>query len=140
MSEVESTEPVITATAVPHAHRTNCLPAYFGSKYLQVEVMINQHMRKLCADYEGGIWEFYELSNGGFYMHPKGQEKMHVCVPDNYCDVTMSPDAAGITACLFAINHLTWITRSTKHIDLYHALRDYAMDHEESSLIMRAID
>ncbi|EBX6016466.1 hypothetical protein EVG59_06820 [Salmonella enterica subsp. enterica serovar Dortmund] len=52
----------------------------------------------------------------------------------------MSVEAFGITLSLFALGHIASITENDEDIRLYHALRDYALDHSESAEIMAAID
>ncbi|HFM2503774.1 TPA: antirestriction protein [Escherichia coli] len=66
-------------------------------------------MDRLCEDYCGGIWNLYTLNNGGAFMAPE---------PDDDDDETwvlfnamngnraeMSPEAAGIAACLMTYSH-----------------------------------
>jgi hypothetical protein len=52
----------------------------------------------------------------------------------------MSADAAGITACLFALSHLSFQTKNEKIAEHYHLLRDFALEHAEASIILAAID
>ncbi|PJR61378.1 antirestriction protein [Klebsiella sp. K-Nf6] len=46
----------------------------------------------------------------------------------------------GITLSLFALGQIANTTEEDSDILLYHALRDYALDHSESVEIMAAID
>jgi hypothetical protein len=55
----------------------------------------------MAQDYSGGLWEFYTLSNGGFYMAPSTDVIFHVSC-DNMFEGDLSGDALGITACLYA--------------------------------------
>src|SRR5690554_1257973 len=100
-----STEEKITATMVSEEGRMAFLPRVAGNQFLKLEGLIFHFMGKLCCDYEGSTWEFYDLSNGGFYLAPR-IEKMYLAWADNYFEGAASGDAAGIIASLFAINTL----------------------------------
>jgi hypothetical protein len=52
----------------------------------------------------------------------------------------MSADAAGITACLFALSHLSFQIQHESIASHFHTLRDFALDHAEASAILAAID
>ena len=53
---------------------------------------------------------------------------------------TMSSDAAGIVATLFAINQLADELRTDPMVELYHALLDFGTEHAEQAAILSAID
>lgn len=131
----------ITATVVPESARLDTLPKYFGVRYMLVtESAIMDQMRALSQQYTGGVWEFYELSNGGFYMAPSGTETFEVQVYGNGYIGTMSADAAGITATLFALSNLAFQTSQAVFSDRFHQLREFAARHFEASEIFRACD
>ncbi len=101
-------------------------------------------MDRLCEDYCGGIWNLYTLNNGGAFMAPE---------PDDDDDETwvlfnamngnraeMSPEAAGIAACLMTYSHHACRTENYAMTVHYYRLRDYALQHPECSAIMRIID
>lgn len=138
-------EPV-TATRVPENRRLRALPNHFGRHMMLVESKVFDHIRLLDKDYTGGFWDFYELSNGGFFMRPAG-EKQHaigradIGWPENGYTGTMSSEAAGITACLFALCDVSARVPDPDRIaDHFHLLRDYAADHAEAGEIFAAID
>ncbi len=92
----------------------------------------------------GGIWNLYTLNNGGAFMAPE---------PDDDNDETwvlfnvmngnraeMSPEAAGIAACLMTYSHHACRTECYAMTVHYYRLRDYALQHPECSAIMRIID
>lgn len=130
----------ITATVVAERSRAGFLPRVVGMHYLRAEHAIYNHLGEPVPEYTGGLWEFYDLSNGGFYMAPRSAERMHVQVIGNYFDGEMSADAAGIVACLFALGALASKTHDETVIDRYHQLRAYALEHVEATQIMRAIN
>jgi hypothetical protein len=116
------------------------LPKHFGRDMLTVDYATYAFMRKLAKDYAGGYWTFFELSNGGFYMAPECETTFQVCVDSNGFDGAMSADAAGITACLFALSHLSFQVSNQSIADHFHLLRDFALGHAEAGAILAAID
>lgn len=130
----------ITSVRLGQEARIDALPRHFGAHLmLAVEQAVFQAMEELVADYRGGYWHFYDLSNGGFYMAPDLQP-LRLYVPGNdFCDV-LSADAAGIVACLFAYGRLYSTFRSDVLAEHYHRLRDFALSHREAQQILRAID
>src|SRR5258708_30872797 len=122
----------IEAKRVSGDARTDTLPRHFGSKMVTVEHTIYHFMRKFVPEYAGGFWEFYELSNGGFYMATTS-EPVKLSVHSNGFEGMMSADAAGITVCLFTFSHLSFQRPSddlfSRH---FHNLRDFAISHPEA--------
>lgn len=82
-----------------------------------------------------------DLSNGGFYMAPQHEGTYRFSVDTNGYDGEMSPDAAGITVCLFAYSHLSFRYADDQvFANHFHRLREFAMDHAEALAIFAAID
>lgn len=134
----------ITARVVPDGERMNFLPKHFGRDCLVGESAIYSVMREICRTYNGGFWDFIELSNGGFYMRlcasDRSPESLAVSIPygnDFACE--MSYDAASIVATLHALSRLSfdYLPRAA---DQFHLLRDFASHHEERRKIFMAID
>jgi len=116
------------------------LPRHFGPHMMTVEGRVFDLMRECCADYSGGCWQFYELSNGGFYMVPH-PGRVRLSVPSNGYQGEMTADAAGITVCLFAMSHLSFDYPQTEVFTRhFHWLRDFALGHAEARQIFAAID
>jgi hypothetical protein len=134
----------ITAKAVPETHRLSFLPEFFTVRLMmKAEAMIYQQADLLSVDYQGGLWTFYKLSNGGFYVAPDTEKRFTVYVPGNDYEGDVSADAFGVIVTLFVLGGLVWIDDETlreKFSDHYHQLRDYAKDHAEAGAIFRAID
>ena len=61
---------VITANLVPENLRPHFLPRHLGSLMLKGEFLVYGWLERLSKDYGGGLWNFYDLSNGGFYIAP----------------------------------------------------------------------
>lgn len=135
----DSTSSQVTALRVPDDERMNTLPRHFGRYMLHVEDAVYDFMRQLVHEYGGGLWHFYELSNGGFYMAPQ-MERVTLEVAGNGYSGEMSADAAGVTACLFAFSHLSFQVQNDVIARHYYQLRDFALEHAEAAGIFAAID
>jgi len=139
MEQIE--QAAIVATLVPEHQRLAFLPRHFDTHMMVFERQLYSQLRHLCADYDGGWWNFYDLSNGGCYLAPSGAELYRISVSGNGFEGSLSADAAGITATLFAMNTLTFrFPRLAQHAERYYQLRDFAYTHTEARLILAAID
>lgn len=136
----------IKAWLVAEGERMDFLPAFFGKKLMmRGEAMVYAWMRSLCDDYIGGMWDFFKLSNGGFYMAPQMQERLKIQVVGNWFDGEVSADGAGIIATLFALGQLCAEADSEgeaakRLYQLHRRLLAYAAEHPESAQIGSAID
>ena len=62
---------------------------------------------------------------------------------ENGYEGTMSADALGVTACLYAFSRLSFVATgdiAEVYARHYHLLREYAMDHAEVAAIIAATD
>lgn len=136
-----SNETSIAATKIEGGARINALPKYFPHSFLVVEDVVYSFAKKLCSAYSGAYWEFYELSNNGFFMAPTLSAKLDVEVPfGNGYEGKMSADAFGITVCLFAYSYMAETHPEADFADYYWHLRDFAGNHLEATAIFSAID
>ena len=133
----------ITRQPVAEAHRVSHTAKLFGTHFpLLLEPFLYATAERLSSDYTGGYWDFYKLSNSGFYMAPSGDTPYPICC-DNGFEGQLSPDALGITACLYAYSHLSFSDDNglaQTCAQLYHLLREYMMDHPEAPAILSATD
>ena len=134
---------IITKKLVIVQKRTSHTATLFGLNFpMRLEPVVYGLTDNLSEDYHGGYWDFWELSNGGFYMSSSSHNTFKVSCMNDYVG-EMSADALGITSCLYAYSHLSFGQESqftdscAQH---YHWLREYALDHDESRAIMSAID
>ena len=104
---------------------------------LSLEPLVYTFAGNLAESYSGGYWEFYSLSNGGFYMAPGSDKPFKVSCENGY-EGTLSADALGITVCLYAYSHLSF--SDEVFINHYHWLREYMLDHNDAEVILKAID
>ncbi|MGL5455534.1 MAG: antirestriction protein [Citrobacter telavivensis] len=137
----------ITATQVSDENRISFWPQYFGSipQWITLEPHIFAWMDRFCADYHGGIWTFFTLSNGGAFMVPETGEDSDesswtLFNPMNGNGADMCTEAAGIAVCLIAYSHHACRTECDAMTEHYYRLRDYALLHHECQAIMRIID
>lgn len=132
---------VILANLVADEKRIDFLPEFFGADLMLVgENYAYVWLSRLSKDYKGGYWNFYKLSNGGFYMAPAVPGKIEIIGFGNFYEGMVSADAAGIIATLFALGCLLEQFPAQRFIDLYHQLREYAYHHPECREILAAID
>ena len=134
---------LVTRELVPEARRMSVTGKYFGLHFpLQIEPTVYDISARMAEeDYQGGYWDFYTLSNGGFYMAPSGDDVYHVTC-DNLFEGDLSADALGITACLYAYSHLSFSDGRFARVCAchYHRLREYMMEHPEVAAILGATD
>jgi len=139
-SSIDTTSQKIQVREIPNDERLQALPRHFGRHMLTVEYAVYAFARRLSNQYAGGYWNYLELSNGGFYMAPTQDTPFNVGVDTNGFEEQMSADAMGITACLFALSHLSFQIQHESIASHFHQLREYALEHAEASVILAAID
>ena len=133
---------LVTRELVPEARRMAVTGKCFGLHFpLHLEPVVYGITERMTEDYSGGYWDFYTLSNGGFYMAPSTDDTFNICC-DNQYQGSLSADALGITACLYGYSHLSFSDGRFARVCAchYHRLREYMMEHPEVSTILGAID
>lgn len=132
----------ITAQLLEGSQRVSHTASMFGANFpFQFEPTVFAMASRLAPTYNGGFWDFYVLSNQGFYMAPAlgGPFKMSSM---NGFDGRLSANALGITACLFAYSQLSFGGGAFAEVmaEHFHWLRDFALGHPEAAGILAAID
>lgn len=133
-----SQEVLVTATKVADDDRLDVLPRHFPKSFLKFENLVYNMTEHVCSDYQGGFWEFYELSNGGLFMAPQSDNEWQVSVPGNYFEGSVSSQVLGIISSLFALNALAHTDELAA--DKYYQLLDHVRSHPDQGVIYRAID
>lgn len=136
------TTPTIINTIVPESERMNIVDGLFGMSYmLKLEPAVFSIAEALAETYTGGYWDFHDLSNGGFYMAPRHDTEFTVSCENGF-EGNLSPDAFGVTVCLYAFSELSFGKDRIAQTCAaqYHLLREYAAEHPEARSIYRAID
>lgn len=137
---------IIIATAIADTQRLTFWPKHFGTipQWILLEPRIFAWMDRLSADYHGGIWQFYTLSNGGAFMAPEAGEdsdkKWALFNGMNGNGAELSAEAAGIAACLLEYSRHACCTECDAMTEHYYRLRDYALNHPECRAILHIID
>lgn len=140
MSVANTQGSTIKKHIVPGHLRASTLPNKFPGLYMVYESLVFRYLELFSSSYEGGYWDFVELSNGGFYMSLRSSQPFHLFIASNGFDGEMSADAASVVVNLFAQCQLANQHELDSLIDMYHALRGYASEHSEARQILRAID
>lgn len=132
----------ITNTIVPESQRMNVVDKLFGIQYVTLlEPTVFDMAGMLAADYSGGYWEFFSLSNGGMYAAPRGDITFNVCCQNGF-EGKLSANALGLTAYLYAYSQLSFGEGAFADLcaTQYHLSREYMFQHREVKAILRAID
>ena len=144
LASANESEFELTVTKVPNEQSLDFWPQHFGTipQWITLELRIFTWMDRFCDEYNGGIWSFYTLSNGGAFMAPDADsyDKWHLLNSMNGNDADMSAEAAGIAVCLIEYSHHACRTECDAMTEHYYCLRDYALQHPESSAILSIID
>lgn len=136
----------VIATAVSDSQRPAFLPKHVGGgmAMIEFESRVFGHLEAMSKQYRGGYWEFFELSNEGFYLAPRMDNYLTIRVEGNGFEGAMSADAAGIVATLFTLSSMSfkYVDKPVgdRCADNYHRLRDFAIGHREARKIFGAID
>ena len=113
----------------------------FGEAFpFRIEPFVFNMARNLSKEYTGGLWDMFELSNGGFYMAPISEKTFHVESMNGY-QGTLSSDGFGLTVFLYSYSNLSF---SEVLADVcgeqFHLVREYLFEHPECKAILSAID
>ena len=132
----------IICSTVPESERMDFVDKLFGIGYvLKLEPTVFNMAGMLAAEYTGAYYEFYSLSNGGFFMAPRGDTIYDVCCENGF-EGKLSANALGLTATIYAFSHLSF--GGDAFADLcathYELARSYLFLHPEAKAILRAID
>jgi hypothetical protein len=133
--------PTIEAMLVHESKRLAILPKYVGARGMMLfEEYVYGYAGKFAKSYNGGFWNMWELSNGGFYMSPEEDCHWHIEVLSNGFVSSLSSQGLGIVACLFALSHMGNLNGEEHYFKRFHQLRDFACEHKDRAQILGAID
>lgn len=139
-----STSEAFTVTRITVPRRMAFLPRHIRGNMkdaLTFEFTVYDTMNRICEAYHGGYWEFFDVSNGAFFMVPNVHTAMDIEVDGNGFRGAMNPDAAGIVATLMALSALSCRRPENEHFaEGFHNLRDYVLTRDDREQILRAID
>jgi hypothetical protein len=127
---------------IPESQRASHAAKLFGARFVFMESFVFDTASSLSPDYNGGLWSFHGLCNGGFYMVPDAPKVFRVQCANGF-DGVLSAEAFGITGCLYAYSLLSFSADpdfGALCAEHFHKLREYMLDHAEAAAIQRAID
>jgi hypothetical protein len=129
----------IEAELVSEENRINFLPDHFGSHFAKVQGLVFDLAKRFSDDYRGGLWVFYDLSNGAGYLSLDARRYLELHTPNGFSK-RVNGNTFGLIISLYAINWLANETGEDLLIEQYYALRDFASQHIDRVVILRAID
>ena len=140
---METLQNIVTRELVPENQRLAITERLFGIRYpMELEPAIFNFTERLSDDYKGGYWDFYTLSNGGFYLSLADERTYHV-ISESYYEGDLTSASLSIAACLYAYSHLSFVgtsAYSNTYADHYHKLLEHAMLQAEAKFILQVID
>lgn len=118
---------------VPDEKRLSFLPSKLGNSCVAFENIVYNLAREYCKDYDGGLWRFQELTNGGFYIWPDEGCAYDVLNWSNQWSGALTAKAFGVGLSLMALSRLTQIENCPSSVyHIYHQLRDFMIEHPAS--------
>ena len=140
-TQLNKVQPITVTHITDEDQRLLMFPLHFGTRNgLMFEQFVYTLADNFCPSYNGGYWEFFRLSNGGFFMHPHGNERMELR-STNGTEGIVARDTVGIVLCLFAYSIMTERGAEPQRFqDHFDWLREYAFTHADYSFILSAID
>jgi hypothetical protein len=131
----------ITARKVTDANeRLQCLPEIAGLDYVVLEQTVYGLLRTLNADYDGGFWEFYRLSNGGSYMAPNTSKSFHMFCAGNGFEGDVCANTAGIITTAMAYSCLSFRPNADHFARAYELLSEFIFQQTDAGIIRAALD
>ena len=124
--------------------RLDFLPQYLGNAHLEFQNSAYFFAQRLIEGYDGGYWEFYHLSNGGFLMEWNNSNNMTINSP-NGSHAEVDTETASTILNLMVLSELSFsllVDADTldKVVHCFHALREFALNHPNSATILKLID
>lgn len=136
------TDTIIIHQLLDDDQRLSISAEIFGYDFVKLEMTVYAITDNLSPEYNGGFWKFFSLSNGGFYMSPDFDGNFSVTCENGFSG-SVSGDALGVIACLYAYSHLSFSGNegiAEVYSRQYHLLREFIFQHPEVESILRAID
>ena len=159
--EQQLAEPVVTKKVLTSAQADGVLyRRFFGAAFV-LEPTIFSLASKFTkgntgADgpsYNGGMWDFVELSNGGLFMYPRMDMSAVDCPnapgtlrcrwADNYSDVRLTPEGLGIAACSMAMSHLSFQAKGASQnalVEHFEKLQEFIGQQPECGALASLLD
>jgi len=130
----------IYSTIVPTTARLRTLAVKLGNMMVPFESAVYQTMAFLDSSYDGGYWDFYLTTNGGFFMAPSDKKEWHLKNANNYADAKLSAEAAGLCVSCLVANHIAHQAGTARMCALWEALNQYVLVHPERENLLALLD
>ena len=130
----------VTARAMPRESRTRLLAALFGQHFITVENLVYLNMVRVCPHYQGGEWNFYLLSNGGFYMAPLAVPDWFVVYASKEYQGALSSNAVGMLVSAMTLNQLTSWRDGELMMQMQFRLRDFIKQQPGATVLCELLD
>jgi hypothetical protein len=133
---------LITRKELQGRSRNTHAARLFGVRFLWIESFVFETASSLSEQYEAGRWDYFVLSNRGFYMAPSTPERIRAACANGF-NGELSRDAFGMTCCLYAYSFLSFSADrgfAEKCATHFHRLREAALLQPEALSILSAID
>ena len=122
------TTSTITRKQIPVEERTKTTAKLFGKQFKYIEGLVYDISGNFAVN---SYWQFYLLSNGGFYISP------------DHDNSSIALDALGLGVCLYVFGHV----RSASNDPLaeicarqFHLLMNYLLERPDAADILAAIN
>ena len=134
----------ISKTQCVIGQRLYFLPHYLGRAHAVFQNCLFYLAKQFLEPYDGGYWEFYHLSNGGFVMALDDDNTITVNSP-NGSSATVDAETASIVVSLMTLSDLSFNLQTDsdelhKVVTSFHALREFALEHPNSNTILKLVD
>ena len=134
----------INKTQCAIGQRLYFLPHYLGRAHAVFQNRLFYLAKQFLEPYDGGYWEFYHLSNGGFVMALDDDNAITVNSP-NGSSATVDAETASIVVSLMTLSDLSFNLQTDsdelhKVVTSFHALREFALEHPNSNTILKLVD
>lgn len=135
----------ITYSKVSESEKLDFFPTIFPSinDGMSFETLCFGFARSLIKSYDGGLWDFYKLSNGSGFISLSLSEDENILLENNmnYFSETVDGITAGVIISLFSLGYLLNLTANSDEIrSLHNRLWDFANTLPTRSIIYKALD
>lgn len=130
----------ISATLLADSdQKREALYATAGTLNATLENVVLATMWTIGVDFELGEWNYFELSNGGFYMAPNTEKTVDLACANGF-EHEVCANTAGIIVTAMAYSRLALLPNGERFNQAYQHLSDFIFQHREAGIIRAALD
>lgn len=131
---------IVARLVTDDSERMRCLPDVAGEQCVLLEHTIYDMLRMMCAHHDGGLWDFFKLSNGGFYMAPEAMGEYRLVGPGNGFEGGVSAKHFGLIATAMAYSHLSFRQTGSCFSRAYVQLSEFIHQQDDRTTVLAALD